>query len=98
MRYLRKIDGDGTLWPWTEALSRRRDMQEVTVANTPAPVPAAPADDKPVGGLPDVYSITDRDELRAIAKEHGIKVGPNAAVTTMQSIIAAELGIPPVEE
>ncbi len=39
MRWLQKRDGDGTMWPWTEALAGRKDMVEV---REPDPAPVAP--------------------------------------------------------
>lgn len=100
-RYMRIIGGDGFLWPWTEILAKRKDMEEVAAPS--------PFDGKPVVGKADAshkpaavtavdpvtspeffdaYWITDKAELRKLLKEKGIKVANNASLKKLQDALA----------
>lgn len=100
MRFLRKKGGDGTLWPWTSALARRSDMEEVIGGENIAskPVDEGEGTKTPAANAPDVYAITDKDQLRAIAKEAGVALSGNVSLKTMQARLAEHFGIPPVTE
>lgn len=100
MRFLRKKGGDGTLWPWTSALARRSDMEEVmnVGGENIALLPVDEDPKTPAANAPDVYAITDKDQLRAIAKEAGVALSGNVSLKTMQARLAEHFGIPPVTE
>lgn len=100
MRFLRKKGGDGSLWPWTAALARRSDMEEVmnVGGENIALLPVDEDPKKPATNAPDVYAITDKDQLRAIAKEAGVAFSGNVSLKTMQARLAEHFGIPPVTE
>lgn len=101
-RYMRIIGGDGYLWPWTEILAKRKDMEEVAA---PSPFDGKPvvgkadASHKPAAAatavdpvaspeLFDAYWITDKAELRKLLKEKGIKVANNASLKKLQDALA----------
>jgi hypothetical protein len=96
MRWLTKHGGDGTLWPWTAALAKRRDMVEVDgpVAAVAAPVVAKAA----TTAAPDIYGITDKDELRQIGRDVGIVFTGSPSLKNMQTRLAEHFNIPPVTE
>lgn len=102
MRWLKK-EGDGSLWPWTEVLAKRRDMREVDGPDAAATVAgvSVPSKPAPTGDLAsiDPYSITDKEELRAIGKNLPTPVAfsGNTSLTTMQARIAEALGLPKPE-
>lgn len=99
-RYMRIIGGDGFLWPWTEILAKRKDMEEVAA---PSPFDGKPvvgkadASHKPAAAATavdpvarpefDAYAITDKAELRKLLKEKGIKVANNASLKKLQDAL-----------
>lgn len=70
-RFLRKTDGDPYLYPWTEALSKRKDMQEVL-----APGEALPLDEAAVGD--ELDELDTVAALREFATQHGVDLPETA--------------------
>lgn len=102
MRWLKKR-GSGEVWPWTEVLSRRSDMEEVEVSAKRSKLAKAdendgdekpPADSvtkvDPTDGEVslDAYSITDKAELRKLLKAKGITLANNASLKKLQDALA----------
>ncbi len=97
MRWLKK-ESDGSLWPYTDTLAKRRDMREVDAPAAPVKAERAAKADAPVKADPpgiDPYSITDKEELRTIGKNLPTPVtfSGNTSLTTMQARIAEALGL-----
>lgn len=99
-RYMRIIGGDGYLWPWTEILAKRKDMEEVEAPSpfdgkpvvgkadaSHKPADAATAVDPVASPEFDAYAITDKAELRKLLKEKGIKVANNASLKKLQDAL-----------
>lgn len=99
-RYMRIIGGDGYLWPWTEILAKRKDMEEVEAPSpfdgkpvvgkadaSHKPAAAATAVDPVANPEFDAYAITDKAELRKLLKEKGIKVANNASLKKLQDAL-----------
>lgn len=103
MRYLRNT-ADGHILVWTEALAKRKGLEEVDASALPQPAPVDPdpsaANPKPdqsqakaSGDVPDIYGITDKDQLREIAKGVGIAFAGATGLKTMQAKLAEHFGI-----
>lgn len=96
-RYLRKIDGDGFLWPYDDMLARRSDFETVEVDGKSGKAPATETvTDQPPGvpnaggneGELDPYAITDKDALRSILAKRGVKVAGNPSLKKLQDLVA----------
>lgn len=98
MRWLKKRDGDGTLWPWTPILAKRSDMIEVERVEEARPAEKIAA--IPAAGAPDVYAITDKAELREIGRKltPPVTFAGNPTLTSMQAKLAEALGVAPLTE
>ena len=97
-RYLRKIDGDGFLWPYDDMLARRTDFETVNVDEKPGKIVTKDADAGPLHGSSgagdeeqlDPYGITDKDALRSMLAKRGVKVSGNPSLKKLQDLVAGK--------
>lgn len=94
-RFLKK-SGEKYLYPWTEALSKRRDMFEVADPNELKELPDRISLD---ARHEEVLSLTDKGELAAFAKKHGLKLaGKATSVKGLQKEIRQALDAKDADE
>jgi len=90
MRMLKKINTDGPLFPWTQILADRGDMVEATaevLANAGDETDVVSSSDSTI----DPLAITDKDELKRLLAERGVKLPGNPGLTTLQAKLAEVL-------
>ena len=95
MRWL-KHEKNGTIWPYTEELAKRRDMR--LVGEGKAKQDRAAPDDAPAitGGLPtaaQVHAMTDKGEIEDLANQFGIEIDKRKALKTLQAELIESLGL-----
>ena len=101
-----KHEKNGTIWPYTEELAKRRDMRLVgeaeqehgRVAGRQAVEDDAAADEAPAitGGLPtaaQVHAMTDKGEIEDLANQFGIEIDKRKALKTLQAELIESLGL-----
>ena len=101
-KYLRRKD-DGSIYVWTETLAKRVDMEPCDapeIVRTPKakaetkPEPSQNSGDQGAGivlTVDDVYTITDKAELRRLLEGRNIHVAGNPSLKTLQAKLAEAL-------
>jgi hypothetical protein len=90
MKLVRKVGTTSPVWPFHPILAAREGFEVFDDgAKQKAESKAAPA---PVDVAHEAYSTTDKDQLRAMLADRGVKVAGNPSIKTLQDRLAGVMG------